>query len=652
MMLKNAARLMHAALSFRSPGNARIMAVAAVLAVAALALWQGNLIWGTGPDAADADEPSIAVLRFVNLDEDADEDYFSEGVSAELTRTLARVKGLRVASSASAFAYRHGDDLADFGRRLRVGSVVAGSVRREHGKLQITAELIDVAKGERIWSKSFERTIRDVFAIQDDISQAIVGALRHRLHDQAKITSRHRPTKSMAAYHSYLKGRHSLSRRNRDALNQAVNYFQGAIDSDPSFAAAYAGLADAYTLLLKSESTYGNLSMEEVEAKAIPAIEIALKLDRYLAEAHASRGLLELLKGNLKEAQKLLRKATELNPNYAPAFMWMGNVLMGDGRFAEAREYQARAYRLNPLSPVALSNYAVALMNTGRYQEARDIAAKVVEIAPENYFGYSGIASTHWMAGELDQAARWIQRGLEAAPESKQIADYYGHILMDMEDFDAAERWLGDNKDTLYYARGQYADAAAFTEELLQEKPDDVDLLVRNGTARLAMGRYRDARQALERASNIALSGNSESAAKFMGGGAAIYGGSMASLTLANLLLLAGEGPNLQAASVDRRSGEALLSQSLEILEDLRDQGIVSPGVEHTTAMIYALRGETDEALEYLRRAVEMGWRRAWMTEIHPNFQNLREDPRFRDLMREIREDVMRMRNNLAQPGT
>ncbi len=651
MMLKNGARLVLAAHSFRSPGNARIMVVAAVLAMAGLALWQGNLIWGTGPDAADADEPSIAVLRFVNLDEDADEDYFSEGISEELARTLARVKGLRVASPASAFAYRHGDDPADFGRRLRVGSVVAGSVRREDGKLWITAELIDVAKGERIWSNSFERTIRDVFAIQDDISQAIVGALRHRLHGQAKIASKHRPTKSMAAYHHYLKGRHFLGKRNQKALNQAVNNFQEAIDADPSFAAAYAGLADAYTLLLKSESTYGNLSMEEVEAKAIPAIEIALKLDRNLAEAHASRGLLELLKGNLKEAQKLLRKATKLNPNYSPAFMWLSNALMGDGKYAEARDFQEHAYRLNPLSPVVLTNYAVALTNTGRYQEARSIATKVVKIAPRNYFGYSGVASTHWMAGELDRAARWLQRGLKAVPKSKQIAEFYGFVLMDMEDFDAAERWLGDHKDSLYFARGQYADAAAFTEELLREKPDDVDLLVRNGTARMAMGRYRDARQALERASNIALSGNSEGAAKFMGGGNAIYGGSMASLTLANLLLLAGEGPNLQAASIDRRSGEALISQSLEILEDLRDQGIVSPGIEHTTAMIYALRGEADEALDYLRRAVEMGWRRAWMTEIHPNFQNLREDPRFHDLIREIREDVKRMRRNLAQPG-
>lgn len=646
-MLRNAARLAHAARSFRP---ARILAVAAVLAVAGLAAWQGDLIPGTGPDSADADEPSIAVLRFVNLDEDADEDYFSEGISEELARALARVKGLRVASPASAFAYRHGEDLADFGRRLRVGSVVTGSVRRQDGKLRITAELIDVANGARIWSKAYERRIRDVFAIQDELSRAIVGALEDRLQYQPQVASGQRPTKSMAAYHHYLKGRHFLSRRNQKALNQAADHFQGAIDADPGFAAAYAGLADAYTLLLKSGSTYGNLSMEEVEAKALPAIETALKLDRYLAEAHASRGLLELLKGNLKEAQKLLRKATELNPNYAPAFMWLGNSLSGDGRFAEARSFQKLAYRLNPLSPVVLANYGGALMNMGRYQDARAIAAKVVEIAPRNYFGYSGVASSHWMAGELDQAARWLQRGLEAVPESKQIAEFYGFVLMDLEDFDAAEAWLGDYKDALYSARGQFA-AAAFTGELLREKPDDVDLLVRDGTARLAMGRYRDARQALERASHIALSGGSKKHAKFMSGDAAIYGGSMASLTLANLLLLAGEGPNLQAASVDRRSGQALLDQSLEVLEDLRDQGIVSPGVEHATAMVHALRGEIDEALEYLRRAVELGWRRAWITRNHPNFSNLREDPRFRDLMREIREDVRRMRRNLAQPG-
>ncbi len=292
---------------------------------------------------------SIAVLPFVNYSPEAENEYFSDGITEELIDRLVKIRGLRVAARTSSFAFKgQNADVNEIGRKLRVAHVLEGSVRKAGNRLRVTAQLIDVSDGYHLWSETYQRDLQDVFAIQDEISRAIVAALEVKLTGRDGAAARSRMAGSVEAYDLYLKGRHFLNKRTKLAMQQAVVFFREAIECDPRFARAYTGLADAYLVL--SSGTHGELSPREALASAVSNAEQALALDETLSEAHVSLGLARMNMWDWTGAEVRLRQAIELDPGYAAAHHHYGWLLALMGSLDHALVEIERARELDPLS--------------------------------------------------------------------------------------------------------------------------------------------------------------------------------------------------------------------------------------------------------------------------------------------------------------
>jgi len=247
-----------------------------------------------GPATVDV-TPSIAVLPFVNMSNDPDNEYFSDGISEELLHTLAKIRQLRVAARTSSFAFKgKNQDITEIGNRLNVDTVLEGSVRKSGKRVRITAQLINVEDGFHIWSDTYDRDLTDIFAIQDEISAAIVDALKVHLSD-GETTAKSQVIEA-EAYNSYLLARYNFRRRTENSLNLAVKQYGQAIDIDPGYAAAWAGKASATVLL--SENQYGTLPHSEALRQAQMMLDSAFSLDPNLGEAHATQALLHFLSNN------------------------------------------------------------------------------------------------------------------------------------------------------------------------------------------------------------------------------------------------------------------------------------------------------------------------------------------------------------------
>lgn len=328
---------------------------------------------------------SIAVLPFNDLSATQDQEYFADGVTEELINRLARLEEIRVAARSSSFQFRDRDaGLDEVARQLGVEAVVEGSVRREGDRLRVTVELVDAATGFQIWSESYDRTVDDIFAIQDDISTAIVDALRVRLIPGA---SRLRAgTSNVRAHDAYLLGLSRWHARTAEDLQRALGYFVEALEEDATYAPAYAGLALTYAVL----PAYSDMSVDEAAQLGSEAAARALALDAQLAEAHAAIGqIAQALEWNLEAAGMAYRRALEFQPNYGTAHQWYAETLMMMGRLSEARQEVDQALVIDPLSVAARTTRAYLLTVSRQYEPARRAYEQVLVESPGN-----GIART------------------------------------------------------------------------------------------------------------------------------------------------------------------------------------------------------------------------------------------------------------------
>lgn len=284
-----------------------------------------------GSDIAlgDRSYDSIAVLPFVNMSEDAGQEFFSDGISEELLNLLAKTKGLRVAARTSSFAFKgKNEDIKGIGEQLDVETVLEGSVRKADTKLRITAQLIDVASGYHLWSETYDRELTDVFAVQDEISASIVKALQVHFGDAGAPQEVMQSYKAdVEAYEHYLMGRRLIEKRTKEDIDAALERFGNAIEIDPGYAPPYSGKADAYMLLSDRNGAYGDIPKKYAIDLAEPLIEKALTLDPLLAEAHNSKGFLLHTSEKRDEALVSFDRAIELRPSYAIAHMCARNCL-------------------------------------------------------------------------------------------------------------------------------------------------------------------------------------------------------------------------------------------------------------------------------------------------------------------------------------
>jgi DNA-binding winged helix-turn-helix (wHTH) protein/tetratricopeptide (TPR) repeat protein len=409
---------------------------------------------------------SVAVLRFTNLSGQPDCDYLAEGVADALINSLSSVGGIRVSPRMASFRFGDGDDFAELRRQLRVRAVVMGRVRLDGTSLSLQCELVDLDSNSQIWGAQLRGTIAELQSLQDDLSRRVVA----QLHVRGSV----RPPAAVnaEAYQSYLKGRHHWNRRTLEGIERGILYFQAAIDADPQFAAAHAGLADSYIALASRDLFPPAQLFPRAESAALKALELAPDL----AEAHASIGAInELFRWNWAAAEKSFREALRLDPGYAIARTWYAQTLAHRGEFASAVEqltlamesdpisyhlnthmatvhylardyaqaerYVRRSFEINPYHEPAHFTLGLALEQLGRYDEARaelershaitkgephaeaalghldkarDRLQRLHELAAGRHVSAVHFAVVHTALGEHDEALDWLRRAIES----------------------------------------------------------------------------------------------------------------------------------------------------------------------------------------------------------------------------------------------
>jgi adenylate cyclase len=323
----------------------------------------------------------ILVLPFVNMSNDEEQEYFSDGLTEELISSLSRLKDMRVISRTTSMKYKSTNkDIKTIGIETGASYIMEGSVRKHGSNLRIAAQFVDANRDTHLWAETYSGSLEDIFDIQEKVSSKIVEALRIQLTREEKQTLQKRFTENSEAYQLYLQGRHFWSRRNEEGLKTATRFFEKALEKDPNYALAWAGLADTYTLM----GEYTNISRRELYPKQTAAVNKALKIDNRLAEAHISLAIsLMLNEWDWKNSEKEFKIGIELNPNYATGRHWYAEWLLFKGNFNEALREISLAVELDPVSQGILKDKGIHFYYTRQYDEAIDIALKTLDLDPD-----------------------------------------------------------------------------------------------------------------------------------------------------------------------------------------------------------------------------------------------------------------------------
>ena len=373
------------------------------------------------------DTPSIAVLPFANMSADADSVYFSDGLADTLLHMLAQIKELRVAARTSSFQFRDQSmDVADIGKQLNVGTLLEGSVQRSGDKIRVTAQLIDVSNGYHLWSGNFDRDLKDVFAIQDEIAAEVVDALKLSLLGESTETMQARATENLEAYTQYLLGLNDMENNTFDSYTSAVNHLQSAIEIDPEYAPAYALLARAFYGLQDT----GAIGRDEGIAEARAAATRALVLSPNSPETLSTLGLIELENGNNDIAEQLMLQAIENGPNYARALQSYASFLFQEGRLQESIVKVRQVIRRDPLSLRSHIQLATGLISIRRYDEAIEIVRRIRDISPQSPYGFALAAVVDTQQGNWASATRKMMDATAMDPNDPEIPSFVGDLYL------------------------------------------------------------------------------------------------------------------------------------------------------------------------------------------------------------------------------
>jgi eukaryotic-like serine/threonine-protein kinase len=365
---------------------------------------------------------SIAVLPFVNISADPENEYFSDGLAEELIGALAKMDGLRVAARTSAFRFRGKDiDIREVGRQLGVRTVLEGSVRKAGTHLRVSVQLLNAEDGYHIWSERFDRRLEDVFAIQEEIAGAVVSQLRAKLGlgGMEKNGAIEPASADLEAYNLYLKGRYFWNRRRPAELRKAIECFAQALELDPNFARSWAGLADCYVV----EGVQGTRSPREVFPLAREAADKALAIDPNMAEAFTSLGCVEAVyEWKWAKAEEHFRKALALNPKYGTAHHWYAtHLLIPLGRFDDARAQVVLAQQNDPLSlPIGVTAGLISYFERD-FACAADEYQRALEMDASFSLAHYFLAEVNEEQGKYDEAVESLKRALELSPDSFEV---------------------------------------------------------------------------------------------------------------------------------------------------------------------------------------------------------------------------------------
>lgn len=616
----------------------------ALLAVIAAIAWQGLSSIRSDAEqtrvqaeqAAEAEreavENSVAVLPFADLSQNTDQAYLAEGLSDTVLHVLSQVKGLTVTARTSSFAYRdRGMTTAEIAGELGVANILEGSVQRADDQMRVIARLIDARTSRELWSGNFDREVKEIFAVQDEIAREVVAAMQLTVleDDRERIELEYQP--DLAAYEQYVIGRRELDTATIDSLKSAERRFEKAIEIDPDYALAYVALAKTY----RWQGSAGERSLAEFRALERPLIEKALDLDPTLAEAWNARAMLQAEDKEFEKAAQSIQKALELNPNSADAWSGYWNFLLLMNRQEEALAAIRKAVELDPESSEYQTSLAEQLFRLSRAEEAIFVLRENIRRHPESPSGYIMLARYLNQVGRPGEAMWYLQSMRRRDPENPAVQ------------FNVCQQ---------HWQLWDLAEAAACQEDYLQVNPDDregqmwmavfrEDYEEYTRIAELKVAEYPNLwYPKMQLAEGLSLLGEWERIVEVV---TSAFPDLMepdpqindwnqwGARRLAGALLKTGE--ETQAL--------VLIDASLEWFERSRklQAGGWMAGTED--ALLHALRGEDERALDILERAINRDWMfYAQAVLFDSALKHLQDDPRYLTLVDRLRQNMARER--------
>ncbi|UCF77869.1 MAG: protein kinase [Candidatus Eiseniibacteriota bacterium] len=383
---------------------------------------------------AESGRKAIAVLPFASLSDSKEDEYFSDGTTEDIITQLSKIGDLKVISRTSVMSYKNSKKtLKEIGRELGVGAILEGSVRRAGDRVRIVSQLVDAQTDEHIWVETYDRELKDIFAIQSEVAQKIAAALKARLSPEEKQLIEKRPTENLTAYDYYLMGREYYYRYQKKDNENAIELFKKALKLDPSYALACAGLGDAYaqrTLRFGFDHSW-------VES-AIEASTTAISLDAACAEAHKALGLAYSVKGWWRKALGATRRAIELNPNYHPAVANMGGLSLNTGDLNDALKWRKKALALNPRFAYSYHGVGVVYRYLDDHEQAQRWFGRALELQPDLIHTHGALIYMYLAQGDHEQAASHSRTLLSIAPEDVYALHYSGYAELFAGNFDRA----------------------------------------------------------------------------------------------------------------------------------------------------------------------------------------------------------------------
>ena len=368
----------------------------------------------------------VAALPLAIISSDQQDEYFADGLTEEIINTLSSIPGLKVIARTSVMKYKEASkSVGEIGRELKVGTILEGSVRKAAGRLRITIQLIDVGSESPIWSQKYDRELEDVFKIQTDIAERVAEALKVQLLTENRTLIQQKAPEDIGAYVLYLRGRYHWSRRNKEDLEKAIAYFGEAIEKDPNYALAHAGMADCYTLM----GRHLYLPAKEAFSKARDFANRALELNNDLAEAHTSlAAVLLIYDWEWDEAEDQFKRAIQLNPNYATAHYWHSVLLQTTGRLQESVTAAEKAQVLDPLSPVIGMGVVQAYFFSGQYDKAVEECYRYLDMNPSFVVARDFLVHLHVQNGLFEEAAEEAKRLLDVSERKSEAMAHLAYV--------------------------------------------------------------------------------------------------------------------------------------------------------------------------------------------------------------------------------
>ena len=604
-----------------------------VAAVSVVITRMGNSSGGRSAPASDVTvsalpERAIAVLPFTNLSGDTQDEFVALGIAEGVLHRVARIRDLTVISRRSSFSFRDKPaDARDIGLVLNARYLVEGSVQRAGDRLRVTAQLIDASSGARVWSLRFDRTLDDIFAMEDEISTRIAQALEVSLVQTAHPFARF----GTEAYLTFLQGRDLVASRSVANAERAVQIFMRVIEIAPDFAAAYAALAGAHINLAQLTETYGGSSPDLVPAydRAQPLIERALQLDASLGDAYVLRADVKAHKGDAAGAEADYRRGLALSPSYGVGYGRLAEFLHEQpGRFEEALAAIDRARQLDPLTPRHHYYKAMMLHFTDKLPEAEALYLETLEVDPNFHPALIRLAQLRRSRqGRFAEAVKLAERAVSIDPRADWARAFLIDFYLELEDVNAARAVVMEQpsmQPLQWLPICLFAGASKRGAILVRTNPGRSSVqvfasyLLRDEA--LESGRFDDARK--------------EILSLFDRTGEVIH--PSLTVTLAQLTTAAG----------DRREGERLAHEVLA-----REKEIGGYAFAYPQAVAFSVLGQKDAALQTLRRNFDQGVRQHWWYRLvrEPAFEPLRSDPRFKALVVEAQAHAAAQRALLEQ---